>query len=107
MNFGCLPRRWLAKWPAVIAASCADYRAGASVDRDHDRADRDAGRKIACPLLVLWGRRYLAAKEAAPLETWRALAEDAREVALDCGHFLMEEEPELCAAALREFFLEI
>jgi haloacetate dehalogenase len=92
--------------PAVIAATCADYRAGASVDRDHDQADRDAGRKIACPLLVLWGRRYLAAKEASPLATWREWAEDAREVALDCGHFVAEEEPEACAAALRDFFLE-
>lgn len=92
--------------PAAIAATCADYRAGASVDRDHDQADRDAGRKIACPLLVLWGRRYLAAKEASPLATWREWAEDAREVALDCGHFITEEEPEACTTALREFFLE-
>jgi haloacetate dehalogenase len=92
--------------PAVIAATCDDYRAGASVDRDHDQADRDAGRKIVCPLLVLWGRRYLAAKEASPLATWREWAGDAREVALDCGHFITEEEPEACAAALREFFLE-
>ncbi len=92
--------------PAVIAATCADYRAGASLDRAHDQADRDAGRKLACPLLVVWGRRYLSAKEAAPLETWRAWAEDAREVALDCGHFVAEEAPEACAAALRDFFLE-
>ncbi len=101
-------RAYLAQFhdPAVIAATCADYRAGASLDRAHDRADRDAGRKIACPLLVLWGRRYLSAKEAAPLETWRAWAEDAREVALDCGHFVAEEAPEACAAALRDFFLE-
>ena len=93
--------------PAVIAATCADYRAGASLDRAHDQADRDAGRKLACPLLVVWGRRYLSAKEAAPLETWRDWAEDVREVALDCGHFVAEEAPEACAAALRDFFLEI
>ncbi len=40
------------------------------------------------------------------IETWRAWAEDAREVALDCGHFVAEEAPEACAAALRDFFLE-
>ncbi len=92
--------------PAVIAATCADYRAGASIDRAHDQADRDAGRKIVCPVLVLWGRDYLTAKDATPLATWRDWADDAREVALDCGHFLAEEEPEACATALREFFLE-
>jgi haloacetate dehalogenase len=101
-------RAYLAQFhdPAVLAATCADYRAGASLDRAHDQADRDAGRKIACPVLVVWGRRYLTAKDAAPLDTWRDWAEDAREVALDCGHFIAEEEPEACAAALREFFLE-
>ncbi len=77
----------------MIAASCADYRAGAS--RDHDQADHDAGRKLACPLLVLWGRCYLSAKDAAPLHTWRDWAEDPREVPLDCGHFVAEEAPDL------------
>ena len=40
--------------PSVIGATCADYRAGATVDVEHDEADRKAGRRIACPLLVLW-----------------------------------------------------
>jgi haloacetate dehalogenase len=71
------------------------------VDVAHDRADREAGRRIACPVLVLWGRDYL---EAAPLAIWRNWAEDVRDVPLDCGHFLAEEEPVACAAALREFF---
>ena len=63
-------------------------------------------RKIACPVLVVWGRGYLSDKVDAPLETWRDWAGDAREVALDCGHFLAEEAPGPCAAALRDFFLE-
>ncbi len=92
--------------PSVIEASCEDYRAGMSVDLDHDRADREAGRRIACPTLVLWGRRYLAAKARSPLKVWRDWASDVREVALDCGHFLMEEQPPACAAALRDFFGE-
>lgn len=101
-------RAYLAQFhnPAAIAATCADYRAGASVDRAHDQADRDAGRKIACPVLVVWGRRYLTAKDPSPLVTWRDWAEDAREVAFDCGHFIAEEEPGPCAAALRDFFLD-
>ena len=90
--------------PRVIAATCEDYRAGAGIDRTHDRADRDAGRKIACPVLALWGRGYKASASASPATVWRRWADDVREVALDCGHFLAEEEPEACAAALAEFF---
>jgi haloacetate dehalogenase len=92
--------------PAVIAATCADYRAGASTDRADDAEDRRQGRKIACPVLVLWGRGYLAAKTASPVATWRQWADDVREAALDCGHFVAEEMPEACAAALLEFMAE-
>jgi haloacetate dehalogenase len=90
--------------PAVIEAGCEDYRAGATVDLAHDRADRDAGRRLRCPTLVLWGRRYLSGMAQSPLEVWRAWAEDVREVALDCGHFVAEEQPEACSVALQEFF---
>ena len=90
--------------PAVIAATCADYRAGATVDMDHDRADREAGKKIGCPILLVWGRRYLTAKAGSPLASWREWADDVREVPLDCGHFVAEEEPDACAAALIDFF---
>ncbi len=89
--------------PAVIAASCADYRAGATVDRADDAEDRRRGNKIACPVLVLWGRGYLSSKTGSPLAVWRNWADDAREVALDCGHFVAEEKPAECAAALASF----
>jgi haloacetate dehalogenase len=92
--------------PSVIEATCEDYRAGATVDLEHDRADRESGRRLACPLLVLWGRRYLAGQAASPLDVWRPWAGDVREMALECGHFLAEEEPERCAAALLEFLGE-
>jgi haloacetate dehalogenase len=39
--------------PATIHASCEDYRAAATIDLDHDRADRDAGRRVRCPVLAL------------------------------------------------------
>ena len=90
--------------PSVIEATCEDYRAGATVDLEHDRADRDARRRIGCPTLVLWGRQYLSAKAPSPVEVWRAWAEDVCEVALDCGHFVAEEQPEACALALQDFF---
>jgi haloacetate dehalogenase len=92
---------------SVIQASCEDYRAGATIDLEHDRADREAGRKIGCPTLVVWGRRYLTVKASSPLDVWRGWATDVRDVPLDCGHFLAEEEPEACASALRDFFWQL
>ena len=91
--------------PEVIQATCEDYRAGMSVDLAHDRADRDQGKRIECPLLVLWGRDYLGDKTAAgPLAIWRDWAANTvHEVALDCGHFIAEERPQACADAIREF----
>jgi haloacetate dehalogenase len=89
---------------AVIQAGCEDYRAGATIDLAHDRADRDAGRRLRCPTLILWGKRYLSGMARSPLEVWRIWAEDVREVVLDCGHFVAEEQPDACAAALQEFF---
>jgi haloacetate dehalogenase len=86
--------------PEVIGASCADYRAGAGVDVEHDRADRDAQRRIACPTLVIWARRYLG---QSPLATWQRWADEVTEAPLDCGHFVAEEQPERCAQALLDF----
>lgn len=90
--------------PAVIAATCEDYRAGASVDRAEDAADRQQGRKISCPVLLLWGSRYLSSKTGSPIAAWRKWAADVREQAFDCGHFLAEEAPEDCAQAMTSFF---
>ena len=52
--------------PSVIQASCEDYRAGASIDVELDRADRKKGRRIACPVLALWGKGYLKDKIDSP-----------------------------------------
>ncbi|HUK60227.1 MAG TPA: alpha/beta hydrolase [Stellaceae bacterium] len=92
--------------PAVIHATCEDYRAGATLDCDYDRADREAGRRILCPLLVLWGaKRRVAAQAAAlgPLDTWRRWAAIVEGGPLACGHFLPEEAPDEVAAALLGF----
>ena len=89
--------------PAVIHASCEDYRAAASVDLEHDRAD--GGRKIACPLLVLWGEKGLMHKHYDVLATWRERADDVRGRFLPCGHYLAEEEPEATWRELRAFFM--
>ncbi len=97
--------RYLAAFakPSVIAASCADYRAGAGVDVEHDLADRAAGRRLACPLLLLRGARY----QPDPLrEIWLRWADEVTETVFDCGHFIAEEEPAGCAAALIDFFTD-
>jgi haloacetate dehalogenase len=92
--------------PAGIAATCEDYRAGAGIDCAEDAEDRRQGKKIDCPVLVLWSRRYLAKGTPDPAAVWRRWAGDVRERAFDCGHFIAEEEPDACAAALTEFFRE-
>lgn len=91
--------------PEVIQATCEDYRAGASVDQEHDLADREAGRKIQCPVLVIWGQGYLKDKGVSPLAVWQRWADQVTEVALECGHFVAEEEPQACEVALRDFFM--
>jgi haloacetate dehalogenase len=88
--------------PAAVHASCEDYRAAATIDLEHDARDR--GRRIACPLLVLWGEQGAMHRLYDVLATWRELADDVRGRALECGHFLPEERPRETAAALRDFF---
>ncbi len=89
--------------PACVHATCEDYRAGASIDLEHDRADLQH-KKVACPLLALWGGRGLVARAYDVLACWRERASDVRGGPLDCGHFLPEEKPQETYAALREFF---
>ncbi len=61
--------------PEAIHASCEDYRAAATIDLEHDRADREAGRKIACPLLALWGANGVVERCFRPLEDWGRVAQ--------------------------------
>ena len=93
---------------ARVHAICEEYRAAATLDHEHDLADRRAGRCIACPVLVLWsGRGPLGtwyAEVGGPLALWRAWANDVRGGALDAGHFFPEEIPERTAEELSAFF---
>ena len=90
--------------PGMVHASCEDYRAAASIDLVHDRADRDAGVKVGCPLLALWGARGVIEKCFKPLDEWRRVAEDVRGRSLPAGHYLPEEVPELVIEELERFF---
>jgi len=90
----------------VIHATCEDYRAGASIDLEHDRASRAAGEKIGCDLLLLWGTRGLVGRRFDPMALWRAQASGrVQGSAMEAGHFIPEELPEDTARRLRDFFL--
>jgi haloacetate dehalogenase len=95
-----------ARDPAVIHAMCEDYRAGATYDRLRDEEDKAAGRKIGCPVQVLWGAKGAVGAWYDVLEVWREWAPDVRGQAIDCGHFLPEEKPAETLAALRGFLAE-
>ncbi|HEY3728727.1 MAG TPA: alpha/beta hydrolase [Solirubrobacteraceae bacterium] len=89
--------------PAVVEGICEDYRAGASIDRELDEADR--GRLIECPVLALWGTRgALEFLYRDVIEVWRGWARDVRGRGLEASHFLVEDRPEELAAELTAFF---
>ena len=87
--------------PATIHAACEDYRAAASIDLQHD--DADLNRKIACPLLALWGERGAMHRLFDVLATWRERAENVTGKALPGGHYLAEEVPDQTFAELKAF----
>jgi haloacetate dehalogenase len=89
---------------AAIHAMCEDYRAGASIDLEHDRSDLD--RQVTCPLLVLWGRENPIWKRFDMLDTWSQRAVNVTGEALPCGHYLPEEAPDATYARLHAFFSE-
>jgi haloacetate dehalogenase len=88
-----------------IHATCEDYRAGRTTDLAHDEETLASGKKIACPLLAIWGAAGgIPAETDGPLATWREWAINVQGFALDSGHYLAEEAPEATAKALLEFF---
>ena len=93
--------------PATIHAICEDYRAGASIDLVMDEEDMAAGRKIDCPVLLLWGATGGVGRNhnPGPAEIWKAYARNIIGAqALPCGHYLSEEAPKETTAALHAFF---
>jgi len=89
-------------------AICEEYRAAATLDHEHDAEDRRAGRRIKCPMLVLWsGHGPLNTwytDVGGPLALWRLWADDVCGGPLEAGHFFPEEIPARTAQELSDFF---
>ncbi len=94
--------------PAHAHAICEEYRAAATLDREHDRDDRARRRRIECPVLVLWSAGGALDtwyhEESGPLALWQAWSGDVAGHPVDGGHFFPEAAPEPTAEALRSFF---
>src|SRR6266508_62189 len=87
--------------PANIHGMCEDYRAGASIDLEHDKADLD--RKIACPLRALWGAKAPMGRLYDVLSIWRERATTVTGRSLPTGHNLQEDAPDLVTMELAAF----
>ena len=90
--------------PATVLAMMEDYRAGLGLDRGHDDEDRRAGRRVACPTLVLWATGDdLPDLYGDVLGVWRPWAADLRGRPFPSGHHMAEEAPDALAAELLAF----
>ena len=91
--------------PEQIHGVCEDYRAAATIDFEMDKADFEAGRKVTCPVLVLWGGKSHTEHHYQPREAWpRYCSGIVRMAALPCGHYPSEQAPEETYQELSAFF---
>lgn len=92
--------------PGAAVGICEDYRASAGIDLLHDREDLQAGKKLDCPLHVLWGRDGVVGQCFDPIAEWRKLASQVTGSALACGHYIPEEAPELLLESATRFLCD-
>lgn len=94
--------------PVRVHAICEEYRAAATVDREHDNMDRENSRRISSPVLALWSAGSALdtwyVQDGGPLAIWRSWANNVQGRPVDGGHFFTEEQPELTAELLDGFF---
>ena len=90
--------------PGTAASICGDYRASAGIDLVHDRADREAARRLAMPLRVLWGAHGAVGRCFDVAALWRDAAGQFSGRALDCGHYVAEERPDEVLGEMLGFF---
>jgi len=93
--------------PARVHAVCEEYRAAATLDIEHDKKDREASRRITCPMLHLWAAGgpldTFYEQDGGALGIWRKWADNVQGQALKGGHFFPEENPAETTRILREF----
>ena len=93
--------------PARVHGICEEYRAAATIDVEHDRADKEASRRIKCPMLHLWAEGGplddFYAKDGGPLGIWRQWAPHVQGQAMKGGHFFPEENPDDTALLVKQF----
>jgi haloacetate dehalogenase len=87
--------------PAAMHAMCEDYRAGASIDLEHDAAD--AGQRVRSPLMILWGDKNPIWRRFEMLEVWRQFAAEVVGTSIGAGHYLAEEAPDQVLAEVLPF----
>jgi haloacetate dehalogenase len=90
--------------PATVRAMLEDYRAGLGIDREHEEADRRAGRTVRCPTLFLWTTRDdMEDLYGDPLAVWQPWVDDLRGAPIESGHHVAEENPAALVTALQRF----
>ncbi|KAG4264864.1 hypothetical protein FPRO03_00148 [Fusarium proliferatum] len=94
-----------------IHSTCEDYRAGAFLDKAYDEKDVQEGNKIQAPMLAIWGNAGVSAeslqnKSEGPLEIWQKYTHNVCGKALECGHFIPEEDSEGLSEVLVPFLLQ-
>ncbi len=93
--------------PARVHGICEEYRAAATIDVEHDRKDKEASKRIKCPMLHLWSEGgpldTFYTKEGGPLGIWRQWAPQAQGQAMKGGHFFPEENPDSTADIVKRF----
>lgn len=95
--------------PAVVRGMLADYRAGLEIDYDDDRRDKEAGRRLQCPLGVLWSLDDdMESLYGRPADPWRDWAHQiVLQHGINSGHHMAEEAPDEVAAQIKAFFAKL
>lgn len=90
----------------AVHGMCEDYRAARTVDLVEARADRELGRKIRCPVRVLWGKRGVIESSFDALKEWRDVSDaEVSGESVDSGHYIAEEAPDVLLKHIKEFFV--
>ena len=92
----------------TVHGMCEDYRAAAGLDMQQQKEDMEHGRKIKCPIRVLWGTAGLIEKKFEALKDWQNVCAegmvDSRSRAVNSGHYIPEELPDELTDDVLEFF---